>query len=612
MSFHTANLQPTYPATTTTVITATTDTTATTVTTTTTTTAAPTTVLKMVTRPTGGHASTLGLSWETPDDRAKYLDTTGLPPIYAAVINDDWELAATMLSAKQIGTTWQFDPRAAGAAGAADWQNGLTHPNKQVQKVAIIEMALALVHGSTTDDAGCLHGTSLLTLCLKKHAPAAFLKQLIASIKAHSPDGLNLPDPSGRTPLYVAAEQGVKEQVTLLLAEGADPIARCNFQQISDPADMPTAHEAAVNSQHQEIFEILLGKSMASSDWLKAYQAGDDVLSLRKWTSRHSADEVRALAGRFPDLALILMNADDKSGNSGIYRCIANGDWPDVPFHPLGRSAWEKKPLCVAAALGQADIFFRMLDICLTDGTFKQDRIDAERIIADFLKHSPVEKAIQLPERWPDAKNLFCELISESRFLGEISSNFGKFSNLVAFAWPLLDARQRTAVVMATSNLDAHHLRFVMGLGHVEVEHNYWRLMQLVAASNRKTALYELIETYSPFVSNAIAALQLGEMDVPIELIAQVLNAGSTLLFDRFIQASLDVQLLLDADSELFLAYLADCNPSRLRDWLAGCEFTVTDEALDNARTEAGRQALITLKTEKTSGEGNVASGVTG
>ncbi len=600
MSFHTTGYQPAYPPTTTTTtdtnsITATTTTTTATNTGSATTTSTPT----MVGRPAGRHADTLGLNWSAPDDRAKYLAATGLPPIYAAVINDDWELAATMLSAENMGMSWQLNP-----GHAPEWEKNLrdpkdrqkNNPDQDKLKQAIIDMAFALVDGSTINDGGCLHGSSLLTLCLKKHAPIAFLQQLIASIKTHAPDSLNLPDPSGRTPLYVAAENGEKDQVKLLLAEGADPLAKCNFQQIADNEDMPTAHEAAVTNKHEDVFEMLLEKSTETTTWEEHFQSGDDVLSLFKWTSRHDRDEVLALAGKFPRIKAILLNADDQSGSSEITRCIKNGEWPDTPFHPLGRSLLEKKPLFVAAAFGQADVFFRMLKMCIQDDTLTKKNIDLEKLITTFLVKAPKELAARLLDDWPEPKDSFFEVVSRYSCLCELSLDFEKYSTVLRMAWPWFDAAQRKNILFNTANHTHQHLSLVLSLGNISDEGFPWPAYQVIAALNQKTELYELAVAQSSIVQDEIARFKSHPQSINPALSArEILRARSTKLFDQFIEAGLNVQDLLESDNDNYLSLMADCNPARLKDWLQDCEFTVNAETLNATRTEAGRAALLAL-----------------
>ncbi len=546
---------------------------------------------RMVGRTTGSHANTLGLDWAVPDDRASYLAKTGLHPLHAAIINDDWALAATMLSAENIGMPWQFDPRY-----GSEWQKDLRSNDKQKQKLAIIDMAFALVEASTIEGANCLHGISPLTLCLKKHAPAEFLQQLIATIKKHAPHYLDQPDSSGRTPLYVAAEQGDKEQVKMLMAHGADPLAKCNFQQTVDPCDMPTAHHAAVINGHEDIFQILLEKSIAGPDWKTRFQSGDDALCIFKWTSRHNRDDVLALARRFPDLEPILLNADDQSGTSEIYRCIKNGDWPNTHFHPLGRSQLEKKPIFVAASFGHADIFFRMISLCMATHSFEMGTADKRRLIATFLHNASVEQIVQLPDHWPGAKRLLCETVSTREFLNSISADFERYSTIARMAWPLMTHAEQNNLFLDTSNREARHLVLVMGLDSHRVKYYPWDIFSIIAASNHKTELYEIAETYSLTAATAISRLASDKSSpIPRARITQILQARSTRLFEAFLQAGLRVQDLLDIDNDHFLPLMADCNPTRLRAWLADCQFTVSADAIANLRTDAGFAALEAL-----------------
>ncbi len=614
MSFPTTGHHSNYPITTTTTTdtTAITNTSAATVTTTTT-----TTPPRMVTLPPGGHAGALGLDWQIPDDRAKYLATTGLPLIHAAVINDDWNLAETLLTAENIGKAWQFDPR-----GEPRWEKALLDPDMQIkkleqehegnlaivdklklqhdQKLAIIDMSFALVDGSTVKNAGCLHGANLLTLCLKKHAPTVFLKQLIASLKAHAPESLNHPDPSGRTPLYVAAEHGDKDQVMLLLAEGADPLAKCHFQQNDHPRDMPTALAAAVSNRHEEIFEILLRQSTDATAWHKHYESGDDALCLFKWVDCHHQDEVLALAGKFPDLKSYLLNADDQSGTSEIFRCISRGQWPDTYFHPLGRSKLDKTPLFVAAACGHADLFYRMLKMCLDKDSVDLDPAETKKLLSTFLTKNSDEQMARLPDQWPGIERSLCATVVNFEFLGEISVNFQKYSAIIRMAWPLMDHGEQNHIHLDTANREARHLELVMSLGGRPAASYHWEIYTIIAATNHKTELFELAETYASSVKNALETFESNkESPVPFGVLTQILRARSATLFGAFIQSGLSVQALLDKDNDYYLPLMADCNPAHLQVWLRGCHFTVSANAIANIRTEAGLAALLALEPPK-------------
>ena len=67
--------------------------------------------------------------------------------------------------------------------------------------------------------------------------------------------------------------------------------------------------------------------------------------------------------------------------------------------------------------------------------------------------------------------------------------------------------------------------------------------------------------------------------------IIDALKAGSLLWFDKFLQAGLNLQDLLDTHGNEVLPLMADLNPSGLMTWLQDLNFSVTQVMIDQARS---------------------------
>jgi hypothetical protein len=90
-----------------------------------------------------------------------------------------------------------------------------------------------------------------------------------------------------------------------------------------------------------------------------------------------------------------------------------------------------------------------------------------------------------------------------------------------------------------------------------------------------------------------------GSADLDRRLLDQevigALKAGSVLWFDKFLQAGLNLQDLLDAHGDEVLPLMADLNPSGLMTWLQDLNLRVTQQMIDQARTSEGKAILVDL-----------------
>ena len=125
-----------------------------------------------VSRPVGWHANELRLDWHKRKDHHTYLAKTGLPEVHAAVVNDDWETAASMLIPEDIGLIWlppasQRPPSVrSGHDNSSEWAGQLMSKDPDKQRNAIIKMAEGSTWRTTLPGTGSLYGANLITLCI--------------------------------------------------------------------------------------------------------------------------------------------------------------------------------------------------------------------------------------------------------------------------------------------------------------------------------------------------------------------------------------------------------------------------------------------------------------
>ena len=192
------------------------------------------------TRPPGWHAKSFGFDWNKRSDQHKYLVSSGLPEVHAAIVNDDWDLALELICSKDFGLLWlppasqSTSKESTSDLDASNWTVDLLSQNKNIQNNAILKMALHNTFVTSIGD-NCLYGVNLLNLCLLKPARPDVLQHVITLVAKQAPQYLNLPDAIGRTPLWIAIENHDQASIQLLLNAGADPLQACKFSSEGKP-----------------------------------------------------------------------------------------------------------------------------------------------------------------------------------------------------------------------------------------------------------------------------------------------------------------------------------------------------------------------------------------
>ncbi len=598
MSFSTTSPHHSYPATTTTTTNTQTTTTTTTVTGSQTTSATPT----IGSRAVGWHAKQFKLEWGNRTDQHKYLSITGLPAVHAAVINNDWDFAIEALCPDDIGLPW-IPPASQRTAKtnspyltSADWAAKLPSLDPEKQREAIVQMATDRGSKTTVNGAGSLYGSNLLTLCLQLPAPADFMQKLIKLTTDLAPQYLNLPDANGCTPLYIAAQRGDAEQAASLLAAGADPQLPCVFRSSRDDGDeLPviSPYIEALNRDDSTVFELFLEKILASSGWENDYPASEDPLGLAHWVSQREEADVRTLSQKFKFVKNAMHNFDDKSGTSIVYRCLTNHAQLDEDVTPLYQGCKEYAEIFAAAVSGNADNFFNELNSLLSQ---TETSFIATQLIYVFIDHNSPSDIKRLGEACPNVTNNIVEFMQYVDITKNISLE--KFSAFIEMAWPLIKEKHSGYFEVLTTRADDRHIIPLISLPNFTVNSFSASIMMDRASLTRNTAAFDFAAAHSFTLKRLLSRVE-ADKDFQNKkslraAVKNTLEAGSLIWFQKFLQAGINLQKLLDSDDEI-LPLMADLSPNLLTTWLQDLQFSITEQTIDMALTDEGRAVLATL-----------------
>ena len=236
------------------------------------------------TRPPGWHAKSFGFDWNKRADQHKYLVSSGLPEVHAAIVNDDWDLALELICSKDFGLLWlppasqSTSKESTSDLDTSNWTVDLLSQNESIRINAILQMALHNTFVTSIGD-NCLYGANLLNLCLLKPARPDVLQYVITLAAKHAPQYLNLPNAIGRTPLWIAIENHDQASIQLLLNAGADPLQACKFSSEGKPKS-PLSF--AAKSTDKELFRDLLRAVVEQGKKSTPYDFNKDPLFLKR------------------------------------------------------------------------------------------------------------------------------------------------------------------------------------------------------------------------------------------------------------------------------------------------------------------------------------------
>lgn len=550
-------------------------------------------------RPVGQHAALHGFNWDKPADYHKYLVKTGLPEVHAAVLNGDWAYATEILCAEDIGLRWlpAISQRQASKQSVNQetphWAMTIASSDQSKQARAIIDMAINLSDITSVKPAGCLYGSNLLTLCLQLPAPAEFTQQVIDLAKQQAPAYLTLPDGSGRTPLYIAIERRDPSLVRALLNAGADPIVSCRFTQ----GEAPSAYHLAMGKGYEQLYSILLEKMISNFTPDGKYSIWDDILAMRDWVTQHDEAAIRRLADQFPVLRDALFNYADESGTSLIYRHLKQGnvnDLVNVTIEPLMFKDLEQNALFVAALRAPVKIFSDLLASVWSKNeiTRQIDTILSQTVKEFFINRSTTEIKELLEVPGKIGKKSFAALMASIKNGENYPTE--KLIAIAKLLWPKLNDTEKNDLLVAMTKYPEACFHAVLGMMDCSLTEKHIATMLTNASGDKHKAAWEFAADRSPHIGQRLNNVREKNFKLFI-YVKQAIDVGSLRWFDKFVDASFDLQEYIHLGAQDFLPRLADLDPAGLQKRLAGYKLPTDDTILASCKTEQGRQALSEL-----------------
>jgi hypothetical protein len=243
----------------------------------------------------------------------------------------------------------------------------------------------------------------------------------------------------------------------------------------------------------------------------------------------------------------------------------------------------------------------------LRKSDFENDFILSE-LIKYFIKNNSTDNIKDFLKECPKATKIFYEIV-QSNFLFK-QCEFENFSAAMEAAWPALKEFDKWIVLLHSSSASSRHTAFITSLpGYTAMinflpgDHYFVRGMLFsmgeFSVKSGNAVAYEIAAAHSVALNKLIESMHSGSADLDRRLVDQevigALKAGSVLWFDKFLQAGLNLQDLLDAHGDEVLPLMADLNPSGLMTWLQDLNLRVTHQMIDQARTSEGKATLADL-----------------
>jgi ankyrin repeat protein len=463
------------------------------------------------TRPPGWHAKSFGFDWNKRSDQHKYLVSSGLPEVHAAIVNDDWDLALELICSKDFGLLWlppasqSTSKESTSDLDASNWTVDLLSQNESIRINAILHMALHNTFVTSIGD-NCLYGANLLTLCLLKPARPDVLQHFINLAAKEAPKYLNLPDALGRTPLWVALENQDQASMHLLLKAGADPLQACKFSAQGTPK---SPLSIAAKNTDKANFRDLLRAVVEHGKKSTPYNFNDDPLFVKRWASVHSSEDVLWLADQVEALRGPLLCCEDISGSSYFYRLVIDGsldntlangnedliEWlRKLDTSPTVSEDIESSPLYAAASQASVNTYKELEnfffginkktlcdddmddlyeDIPKTDILFKkmEEKFFLNCTAKDFDHYlDSLPESLQVSKS--NQKYIFIQKQLQIFLRNQYKLNFDDYARIVKSFWPFISDNEKNIVLYGAALVSDGRMELIFGMLDFDLNHN--------------------------------------------------------------------------------------------------------------------------------------------
>ena len=463
------------------------------------------------TRPPGWHAKSFGFDWNKRSDQHKYLVSSGLPEVHAAIVNDDWDLALELICSKDFGLLWlppasqSTSKESTSDLDTSNWTVDLLSQNESIRINAILHMAL---HNSFVTSIGdnCLYGANLLTLCLLKPARPDVLQHVINLAAKEAPKYLNLPDAVGRTPLWIALENQDQASIQLLLKAGANPLQACKF---SEQGELKSPLYLAAKYPDKAIFRDLLLATIGQGKKFTPYNFNEDPLCLKRWASGQSSEDVLWMVDQVKALQGPLLCCEDISGSSYFYRSVIDGsldntlangnedliEWlRKLDTSPTVSEDIESSPLYAAASQASVNTYKELENFFfgINKKTLCDD--DMDDLYEDIPKTDILFKKMEekfflnctaknfdhyldsLPESLQVSKSnqkyVFIQKQLQIFLRNQYKLNFDDYARIVKSFWPFISDNEKNIVLYGAALVSDGRMELIFGMLDFDLNHN--------------------------------------------------------------------------------------------------------------------------------------------
>jgi hypothetical protein len=573
------------------------------------------------TRSTGWHAKSFGFDWNKRSDQHKYLVKSGLPEVHAAIVNDDWTLALELICPEDFGLLWlppasQLQPKNGGTdLDASSWTVDLLSQKEDIRNNAILQMALHTAFVTSVGN-NCLYGANLLNLCLLKPARPDVLQHVITLAAKQAPQYLNLPDALGRTPLWVAIDNQDQASIQLLLKAGSDPLQACKF---SDQGEPKSPLSLVAKSADKKLFRDLLRGTVEQRKKFTSYNFNDDPLFLKLWVSVHSSEDVLWMADQVEALRGPLLCCEDSSGSSYFYRSVINGsldnklangnqdliEWlKKLDTSPTVSKDIESSPLYAVASHATIQNFWTLLEFFFDDENTSFSAIEKNVLIEEISKKFLVSRTAKEVEQYAvdilnnkeksktDVKAFIKSQFELLLFDETLDLNCENYARLATSVWPFISNEEKEKIFYNAALRSENHMNLVFGMLDFSLDFGMIENLLHSASINKKIAAFEFAA--ERYYDSSMLSKWVQAGDKCIDIFELAISAGSIKWVEKLIDAGLKLQDPFSKDHNL-ISLLADLDPEGLAKKLSDIQIQITPYLVNQAETEAGKQALIAL-----------------